>query len=183
MACVMLDLGMRAVCQRKVQSVKRFLCTFAFPTGISEQWKLNTSVTGEQDTRRGYFSVSSHGKREIKTSCWLYRIEKDTASRLQVTSTPQRPVCPDQCLEPSADPGVRSTRGTTRLYCNRQSSCPPSSTGVFCLGTRSLFTHPLTSCGSRCKALTPHPSAPAQSRPSPSPSGPPWPPLGCQATL
>ena len=76
MARVMLDLGMKAVCQRKVQSVKRFLCTFAFPTGISEEWELNTSVTGEQDARRGYLSVSSHGKREIKTSCWLYTVEK-----------------------------------------------------------------------------------------------------------
>lgn len=98
MAHVMLNLGMRAVCQRKVQSVKRFFCTFAFPTGISEQWELNTSVTGEQDARHEYFSVSSHGKREIKTSCWLYRVEKDTASRSQVTSTPQRPVCPDHSV-------------------------------------------------------------------------------------
>ena len=112
MARVMLDLGMKAVCQRKVQSVKRFLCTFAFPTGISEEWELNTSVTGEQDARRGYFSVSSHGKREIKTSCWLYRVEKDTVSRLQVTSTPQRPLCPDHSVWSQAQtPGSEAHAG------------------------------------------------------------------------
>lgn len=112
MAHVMLNLGMRAVCQRKVQSVKRFFCTFAFPTGISEQWELNTSVTGEQDARHEYFSVSSHGKREIKTSCWLYRVEKDTASRSQVTSTPQRPVCPDHSVWSQAQtPGSEAQAG------------------------------------------------------------------------
>lgn len=112
MAHAMLYLGMRAVCQRKVQSVKRFFCTFAFPTGISEQWELNTSVTGEQDARHEYFSVSSHGKREIKNSCWLYRVEKDTASHLQVTSTPQRPVCPDHSVWSQAQtPGSEAHAG------------------------------------------------------------------------
>ena len=113
MACVMLDLGMRAVCQRKVQSVKRFFCTFTFPTGISEQWELNSSVTGGQDTRHGYFSVSSHSKREIKTSCWLYRVEKDTASCIQAKSTLQRPVCPDHSVWSQAQtPGSEAHTGS-----------------------------------------------------------------------
>lgn len=165
----------------KVQSVKRFFCAFAFPTGISEQWELNTSVTGEQDARHEYFSVSSHGKREIKTSCWLYRVEKDTASRFTSHKhTTETCVPRSQCLEPSADPGVRAC-GTIQLYCSRQRSCPPSSTGVFLPGDQT----PLHSSSLPVDLSAKHPLPIHLFKLSPGPSlliQDPLAPLGGQAT-
>lgn len=165
----------------------RSSCIFDFQTAISQQWELKMNVTGEQDARRGHFSISSQYKRQIKTLCWSHRESRNThpkspAYKLQThcDDLGALTVAPGAQHAPQSPrgPGLREghTQDRTRLCCCsssgtagfcRPSSGPATAAGVCFPRTRRSSLTPWLPITPGTDTLSPIPPTPAQSRPSP----------------